>query len=81
MRRCKFKYMMKINKCKYCGCLPVITDDHGIGDIYCPNGCGHTRIINGYCVIDRFHFSGKFCIKKRDALRKWNEENGGSNED
>lgn len=56
--------------CKYCGSFPMINDDKGIGDIMCSNNS--CRILRPK---HNAHFSGKFCTKKRDALKEWIELN------
>ena len=40
--------------------------ESGIGDIR----CSVCRVTYAGC-----HYSGKFCTKKRDAIKKWNEVN------
>lgn len=59
-----------LEHCPICGRLPVITDDQGIGDIYCKH-CGivYDKIIR----TPMFHYSGKFCTTKKQAINKWNE--------
>ena len=62
---------MIIKPCKCCGALPTITDDCGIGDVFCKYGCYKTE----YGTDKTFHFSGKFKTKKADAIKAWNKLN------
>ena len=61
--------------CKYCGCVPAITDDHGIGDVFCPNCCP-PAVCERTHEDQRFHFSGKFNVSKKMAIRMWNAHQG-----
>lgn len=55
-----------IAPCKYCGSPGIIIGwSDGIGDVCCSN---HACMAHGNGV----HYSGKFCTRKRDAIRKWN---------
>lgn len=59
-----------LEHCPICGRLPVITGDDGIGDVYCKH-C-HIAYL-GILYTPRFHYSGKWHIKKRQAINNWND--------
>lgn len=59
----------KLKPCAICGssaCDRTFND--GIGDI----GCSNDKCRKTY---QGCHYSGKFCTKKRDAMKCWNENN------
>lgn len=60
----------KLEKCPLCGRLPVIIDDQGIGDVYCKH-CHYAYL--GILYTPMFHFSGKYGIKKKQAIKHWND--------
>ena len=56
-----------IAPCKLCGSPGVIIGwSDGIGDVCCSNKACDYRLL-------RVHYSGKFCTRKREAIRQWNK--------
>lgn len=61
--------------CSVCGSEACICEWHGIGDVICSN---KLCINNSTYTSDKgygTHFSGKYKIKKRDAIASWNAHN------
>lgn len=65
----------RLHLCRICGSEAYIREWHGIGDIICTNVlCINNNPYTserGYST----HYSGKYAIKKRDAIAIWNKHN------
>lgn len=65
----------RLHLCSICGSEAYIREWHGIGDVLCTNKLciNHSTYTTerGYST----HYSGKYAIKKRDAIAIWNAHN------